>query len=195
MTADYLVKSGDTLSKIAFQHGVTVTSIKQWNNLKSDLIYVGQKLMLHTDNDPKSVTSPANESPVAAKPGSRVNLFGEQTAETIAKELIGVPYKWAGNTPDGFDCSGFIYYVYNQTGKTINRYSSADYFNRAYYVNDPQPGDLVFFANTYIKGISHMGIYIGNNEFIHASDGGGVIISSLSSPYYQKHFDSFKRFY
>lgn len=195
-TGHYLVKSGDTLSKIALQNGVSVASLKQWNNLKSDMIYAGQKLIIQGDSDPKTVSSPANETPAAEKTGTPANyLPGEQNAEAIAKEFLGVPYKWAGNTPDGFDCSGFIYFVYNQSGKAINRYSSADYFNRAYYVNDPQPGDLVFFANTYISGISHMGIYIGNNEFIHASEGGGVIISSLNSPYYQKHFDSFKRFY
>jgi LysM repeat protein len=193
--AEYTVKSGDSLSKIALQTGVTVETLKALNNLKSDLIYVGQKLILSKGEVKPELPGPSTELPVVTTPEPGKDQSVELNAGKIAKELLGVPYKWAGNTPEGFDCSGFIYYVYNQSGKTINRYSSADYFNRAYYVNEPQPGDLVFFANTYIQGISHMGIYIGNNEFIHASEGGGVIISNLNSPYYQKHFDSFKRFY
>ena len=65
---------------------------------------------------------------------------------------MGVPYVWAGSTPDGFDCSGFIYYAYNKAGKQMGRYSSEGYYNRSFYVNEPQPGDLVFFENTYKKG-------------------------------------------
>src|SRR5699024_6244898 len=91
----------------------------------------------------------------------------------VARAQIGTPYKWAGSTPGGFDCSGFIHYAYSNAGKSGARTSTAGYFDRSFYVNTPQVGDLVFFSGTYKAGISHMGIYIGNNQFIHAGTSTG----------------------
>src|SRR5699024_10438153 len=92
-----------------------------------------------------------------------------------AKDQLGTDYLWGGSTTSGFDCSGFIYYAYKNAGMDIKRYSSDGYYNRSYYVNTPKLGDLVFFEGTYKTGISHVGIYIGNDEFIHASSKGVVI--------------------
>lgn len=180
---EYVVKSGDYLGKISLQYGVTVQELKSLNGLTSDMIYVGQKLLV-------SKTSTASPAP------SQVTTptTSEASVVDFAKKLIGIPYVWGGNTPAGFDCSGFIHYVLNQTGTKIGRYSAEGYYSRSYYVNQPQVGDLVFFENTYKAGISHMGIYIGNNEFIHA-DADGVVITNLNNSYYKKHFDGFKRFY
>lgn len=182
--SEYTIKSGDTLSKIALQYDMTVKQLKDLNNLSSDLIFVGQKLKINKLTE--SNTKVSTPQPTQA---------AEPNVISIAKEYMGVPYLWAGSTPDGFDCSGFIYYAYNKAGKQMGRYSSEGYYNRSFYVNEPNPGDLVFFENTYKKGISHMGIYLGNNEFIHAGTSGGVMISSLSETYYAKHFEGFKRFY
>jgi LysM repeat protein len=183
---EYVVKSGDTLSKIGLQFGMTVQQLKDVNKLTSDLIFVGQKLLVNKlAGLPAAVIAPANPPANSQEPA----------VISFAKEVMGVPYVWAGSTPEGFDCSGFIYYAYNKAGKQMGRYSSEGYYNRSFYVNEPQPGDLVFFENTYKKGISHMGIYLGNNEFIHASTTGGVMISNLSENYYAKHFEGFKRFY
>lgn len=112
----------------------------------------------------------------------------------VAKDMKGVGYAWAGSSPSGFDCSGFIHYAYRQAGKDLARHSSAGYYNRAYYVNKPKVGDLVFFENTYKQGISHMGIYLGGKRFIHAG-ADGVEISNLNNSYWSKHFDGYKRFY
>lgn len=177
----YVVKAGDTLSKISSQYSMTVQQLRTLNNLSSDMIYVGQTLKV-------TGSSQAVNPPASPTNQNRPAVVDE------AYKVLGVPYKWAGNTPAGFDCSGFIYYTFNQAGKQIGRYSSEGYFSRSYYIDKPQPGDLVFFANTYKSGISHMGIYIGNNEFIHAGSN-GVEINNLDNPYYKKHFDSFKRFY
>lgn len=178
---EYIVKSGDYLGKIASQNGLTVKKIKEINGLNSDLIFVGQKLLLSKEE--------------AVDPTPAIIQNSSKRVIDIAKSQIGVPYAWGGNTTSGFDCSGFIHYVFNKTGTEIGRYSAEGYYNRSFYVNQPEVGDLVFFENTYKKGISHMGIYIGNNEFIHADADKGVTITSLNNSYYKTHFDGFKRFY
>jgi LysM repeat protein len=185
----YVVKSGDTLSGIAAKHKSTVKQIKALNNLNSDLILVGQKL---------KVQAVQNSSDSSANDQSGTGVKEENSASSSvlaeAQKHVGVPYQWGGQTPSGFDCSGFIYYVLKQTGSKMGRYSSEGYYSRSFYVNTPQPGDLVFFENTYKKGISHLGFYVGNNKFIHAGSS-GVEVSSLDNSYWKSHFDGFKRFY
>lgn len=122
---------------------------------------------------------------------------GQATYDLVvdfAKLLVGTPYLYAGNTMAGFDCSGFIYFVHSQAGLTITRQSSESYFAQSSAIANPVVGDLVFFENTYKAGISHMGIYLGNNEFIHAGSK-GVEIASLDSTYWKEHFVSFNRFH
>lgn len=108
-----------------------------------------------------------------------------------AKALTGTPYKFGGSTKSGFDCSGFVQYVFNQSGKSISR-STLTQFAESTKVTTPQAGDLVFFAGTYRAGISHVGIYIGNNQFIHAG-GSKTEIVSMNNSYWKKHFHSYKR--
>lgn len=107
----------------------------------------------------------------------------------VAKQYLGVPYVWGGTTPSGFDCSGYVQYVFRQCGYSISRTATPQYSDgyRVSY-SDLQPGDLVFFERTYnTSGISHVGIYIGGGEFIHAGSG-RVKISSLNESYYSSRY-------
>lgn len=181
-STEYVIVSGDTLSRIAAQFDVTVSSIKKLNNLSSDLIYPGQTVKISG----QAVPTTSTQTPVSSLASAVVQE---------AKKLMGIPYVWGGSKTSGFDCSGFIYYVFNKAGFSTSRYNAEGFYSRSHYVDQPQAGDLVFFENTYKQGISHVGIYLGNNQFIHADENRGIAITSLSSNYFKTHFDGFKRFY
>jgi len=102
---------------------------------------------------------------------------GHPEAAAIAARYLGVPYRWGGATPAGFDCSGLVAYVYAQLGISLPHYSGAQFHIGQPVSRDAlQPGDLVFF-----NGASHVGIYIGGGQFIHAPHTGDVVkVSSLS---------------
>ncbi|MFF2877778.1 SH3 domain-containing protein [Gottfriedia sp. NPDC057991] len=120
----------------------------------------------------------------------------EQNMISFAKQFLGVPYKWAGVSPTGFDCSGFIYYVLKENGKPFGRTNVSGYWhnNTSFQkVTTSQPGDLIFFQNTYTYGPSHMGIMLNQNEFIQAGSSKGVTISNINDSYWQKHFLGYKR--
>jgi cell wall-associated NlpC family hydrolase len=107
-----------------------------------------------------------------------------------AMKYVGYRYVFGGTSPAGFDCSGFVYYVLNNSGSPVGRGMWQQY-NAGAHVAQGQlrPGDVVFFANTYMPGLSHDGIYIGGGQFVHAADeGSGVTVSSMNTSYWQGHF-------
>ena len=121
-----------------------------------------------------------------------INTIGQKIV-SLAQDYIGVPYVWGGSTPKGFDCSGFTQYVFNQMGYSINR-TAAQQLKNGYSVTNLKVGDLVFFKNTYATtaAASHVGIYIGENLFIHAANG-GVKITSLDHEYYAPRYIGARR--
>lgn len=103
----------------------------------------------------------------------------------------GVPYYFGGTTPNGFDCSGYTRYVYAQVGVTLPRMADSQYYDLP-EVSELQVGDLVFFE-TYEPGPSHVGIYIGNRQFVNASSSRGVVVDSLDSGYWSARYIGARR--
>jgi len=130
-----------------------------------------------------------------AAPGTTGNARGAAIA-ALGVRYLGVPYVWGGATPAGWDCSGFVLYILEQvTGQTPPRTTQAQIgFGTAVAAGDIRAGDLVFFANTYAAGITHVGIALGDGRFVHAgSPSAGTIITSLSDSYYASHFAGARR--
>jgi len=130
-----------------------------------------------------------------APAGSRSSK-GSQIIHT-ALQYLGRPYVRGGESPGGFDCSGFVYYVMGQQGIDVSR-TSVSLFHEGRPVSRSQlrPGDVVFFRNTYKRGISHVGIYINDNKFIHAANHRrDVTINRIDDSYYGPRYVGARRMY
>jgi len=130
-----------------------------------------------------AVTPAPAPTPPPPTPGERLAAF--------ALQYLGYPYVWAGNTPAGFDCSGFTQFVVlNVLGVDIGHGLQGQTSAGAWVEWGAwQPGDLIFFQNTYQPGLSHVGLYLGDGQFIHAeNEGTGVVISSVYSAYYGSRY-------
>ncbi|RHW38070.1 peptidoglycan endopeptidase [Neobacillus notoginsengisoli] len=183
--ATYTVKSGDTLWGISKTYNTTVNSLKSLNALTSDLIRVGQVLKVSGT----SSTAVASASTAPAPKVTTAKVAPATSKATIiineAKKHLGAPYVWGGNTPAGFDCSGYIKYVFGKAGISLPR-TAATIWTATKPVSTIKLGDLVFFE-TYTTGPSHVGIYLGNNKFINAASN-GVVISDMSNSYWKQRY-------
>jgi cell wall-associated NlpC family hydrolase len=129
---------------------------------------------------PPAAPQPAPPAPPSGPSGGG----GHPEAAAIAARYLGVPYRWGGASPSGFDCSGLVMYVYAQIGIALPHYTVAQYhMGVAVSRAELQPGDLVFF-----DGLGHVGIYIGSNQFIHAPHTGDVVkVSTITGWYAQTY--------
>lgn len=127
---------------------------------------------------------PAGATSERAAPGANPALA--RVAST-ARQMVGAPYKYGGRTPSGFDCSGLVFYVYGEAGITVPRTAREQLqASHSLALSEAAPGDLLFFKE---KGkVSHVGIYLGGQRFVHApSSGKSVVTGSLEDDYYRRH--------
>ncbi|WP_423801883.1 LysM peptidoglycan-binding domain-containing protein [Neobacillus sp. SAB-20_R2A] len=247
----YTVVPGDTVYSIMKRYNITAEQLKQANQLTSDILKVGQVLIIPTASGAPVAASPASGPVQTAAPGvdlatvqKNLQILGYYTVPTmtgsydtpttqaiktfqadyslpvtgtineatntainhavVKKELVrdtakylGVPYKWGGVTPNGFDCSGFVYYMFNQHGVTMSRNTSGGLYNTGTAIDRShlQPGDLVFFAVNTPGTISHVGFYIGDNQFVSATTSKGIAAYPLDTGYWAKYYVGAKRVY
>ncbi|WP_394542666.1 C40 family peptidase [Priestia aryabhattai] len=123
---------------------------------------------------------------------STTTTSGASKLINTGKKYMGVKYVWGGTTPSGFDCSGFLDYVYKEAlGVKLPR-TVAEIYKVGVSVKTPSVGDLVFFE-TYKPGASHAGIYLGNGKFLHSSSSKGVGITEMSNSYWSQRYIGAKR--
>jgi peptidoglycan DL-endopeptidase LytE len=199
----YVVKKGDNLWKIAKKFNIDPDDLMEINEMETPVVKAGQKLYLQeTVEDPAAAEAYAGVvEKKDDKDASGVPAPEEAAGEpapgrlvTFAKKMLNIPYKFGGNSILGIDCSAYVKKVYGLFGIDLPR-TAREQFNSGEPIDKDQlsVGDLVFFR-TYASFPSHVGIYIGNNLFIHASSKGRkVTISSLDTPYFLKRFIGAKR--
>lgn len=179
----YVVQSGDTLSSIAASQGVPLAALESANpSVVAGALQIGETLVI------PSASAVASSLPAASN-------FGAELA-AIAPKYLGVRYVYGGTDPAyGFDCSGLVYYLGHLLGVDLPRTASEQYMTgTAIPENELQPGDLVFFDTEGYA--SHVGIYMGNDEFIQAETWGTVThYSSLSDAYWAAHYIGARRIY
>ncbi|MBM4419142.1 MAG: LysM peptidoglycan-binding domain-containing protein [Chloroflexi bacterium] len=213
--SEYVIQPGDSIVSIAERFGVDTRTLVRKNNLPpSGLIVPGMKIELP---GPTDLAAPPREAvrEVPPVPASRapnplqvaVSILrplvpvpaaaiapapGAPSVVRIAREYLGFAYIWGGHSPrSGFDCTGFTWFVFDRAGRALPNHDlwgqvqSGDRVERKAL----QPGDLVFFTDTYVPGLSHVGIYLSGGDFIHAgSERTGVIISSMADEYWSARY-------
>lgn len=174
--------------------------------------YVDASYLQRTDQAATTVSSPARNAPAASAPAAATPApkpkpqpipapasngpLGQRIAD-YAKQFVGWRYVWGGHSPaaGGFDCSGLVHWVLTQNGVSVGTSVEADLAVGAPVPADQlQPGDVLIWANTYMPGPSHSGIYIGGGRFVHAETySTGVTINNMSDSYYASRFYAARR--
>ena len=196
--------SGEILGEFFYGNAVTITGVSgDWTaviyNGRSGYVYSQYvaRGQYGTPSQPEQPQNPEQPDPTPAPapitpPVDDGTLAKGQQIANFAQQFVGYPYLWGGKDPStGFDCSGFVYYVYGQFGYSLNRVAADQALNGVHVDADQiQPGDVLCF---YSGGsyIGHTGIYIGGGMFVHAANSrSGVIISELSGYYSERGFEA-----
>ncbi|MBI2485392.1 MAG: LysM peptidoglycan-binding domain-containing protein [Deltaproteobacteria bacterium] len=197
----YVVKKGDSLHRLSKKFGTSITSIKEASGIKGNAIRIGQVLTIpgkeqyidtYKSDLPESYSLIDNNHYDLNKAD---DLVSRSTIINVAKRFLGAPYKFGGTSPvRGIDCSAFVNKVFDFFNVDLPRTARDIYkVGRSVAKSELATGDLVFFR-TYASYPSHVGIYIENDEFIHASSAAKkVTIDSINRSYYRKRYIGAKR--
>ena len=203
----YVVRKGDSLYAISRRVGLSVEEIKKLNHLQVTALKVGQVLTLPKAGMVEEAEEGVEEPGDSEEPTVEANIEGEQEETShkpvgkwssseernlfvrVVKTFLGVPYRLGGSTLKGIDCSAFVKKIYQIFSIDLPRTAREQlHFGKGVEKNELEEGDLVFFRTRRANG-THVGIYIGNNQFVHASSlKREVKIDNLDTPYYDKRF-------
>jgi len=204
----YTVRKGDNIYKIAKRFDIDIDELKDINGLETDLLKPGQKILIEPAVQLNDLKTDETKNYEAIISQARIDADIEKVFESkelseiglqdrlilFAKKLLDIPYRFGGSNLLGIDCSAYVQRVYGLIGIGLPR-SAREQFSKGNSVDkgDLSIGDLVFFR-TYASFPSHVGIYLGNDLFIHASSRSKkVTIDSLETPFYLKRFIGAKR--
>ena len=192
----YTVKKGDNIFRIAKKFNLDVDELKDINLLDSDDLKKGQKLLVEPEPETE-IAQAANlveEIKKLSESEELANMSMSDRLMLFAKKFLNIPYKFGGSSIMGIDCSAYVQKVYGFVGINLPRSARLQFYEGEVVDRDSLSiGDLVFFR-TYASFPSHVGIYMGNDLFIHASSKDKkVSIGSMNAPYYFKRFIGGKR--
>lgn len=199
---NYTVKEGDTLSHIAKKYGLAIDELKTMNNLGTDTIRPGQTILVSEEQRNGYLTahntvisaSHENDADGVEETSQPRKITQYEKIVAFAKKMLNIPYRFGGSSLFGMDCSAFVQKVYSFVNINLPRSAREQYVEgNPVDREELSVGDLVFFK-TYASFPSHVGIYLGDDLFIHASAAKKkVAIDSLDTPYYLKRFIGAKR--
>lgn len=184
------------LTEIPYENQDSSNSPKFYRNGKSTGVAVSASALNGSTASGSSSNNSSSASSSAESDSTATSTVSGSTIVSTAKKYLGVPYAYGGASPSGFDCSGYVYYVLNSVGISVPRTLTSMY-NKGTAVgkSELQPGDIVFFKNTYKVGISHVGIYVGDGQFIHSPSSGKVVsYANLNTTYWTNHYYGAVRF-
>jgi peptidoglycan DL-endopeptidase LytE len=187
LAATYTVKPGDTLYSIAQKANLDPAQLLALNGLPSSTIQVGQRLSLGGSSAPQA--APARKATASPRSSGNSNVI-----RTAAARFLNIRYVMGGTGAGGIDCSGFTQAVFRQLGVSLPRTARAQFgTGSSVSRGNLQSGDLVFF-NTLGRGVSHVGVYLGNGQFANANSyNGRTVVESMTTSYWATRYVGARR--